>query len=136
MISSNLLEAANRAEVTALLIRAGYRVYRPEADTEGEDLVLRQPSGVLIAVQQKGRVHVERDKYAERNIWMLFPDAPFDGKRQRDWFLIEHDRLFRWLEKQHGHADGFSAGKWTCRSPARWLRERLEPYRVRPRTTA
>jgi hypothetical protein len=37
-VTSNELEAANRAEATALLIRAGYRVYRPEADGYGEDL--------------------------------------------------------------------------------------------------
>lgn len=131
MLSSNLLEAANRAEVTALLIRAGYRVYRPEADADGEDLVLRCPDGSLIIVQQKARVHVEREKYAKRAIWMLFPDAPFDGVRQRDWFLVEHDLLYAWLEQQHGHAAGFADGKWTCRSPARWLRAKLEPYRVR-----
>ena len=35
----NEIEAANRAEVTAILIRAGYRVYRPDADVSGEDLV-------------------------------------------------------------------------------------------------
>src|SRR5216684_1055687 len=44
-LTSNELEAANRAEATALLIRAGYRVYRPEADGYGEDLVVRTPSG-------------------------------------------------------------------------------------------
>ena len=131
MANSNLLEAANRAEVTALLIRAGYRVYRPEADTEGEDLVLRIPDGRLVPVQQKGRVHVEREKYAARGIAMLFPDAPFNGKRQREWFLIDHDLLFSWLKERHGHAEGFAAGKWSCRSPATWLRERLEPYRIR-----
>lgn len=31
-LTSNEIEAANRAEAIALLIRAGYRVYRPEAD--------------------------------------------------------------------------------------------------------
>ena len=36
-------EAANRTEITALLIREHYRVYRPEADCYGEDLVLRFP---------------------------------------------------------------------------------------------
>jgi hypothetical protein len=131
MLSSNLLEAAKRAEVTALLIRAGYRVYRPEADTDGEDLVLRRPDGSLIPVQQKGRVHVEREKYSSRSIWMLFPDAPFNGVRQRHWFLVEHDLLYEWLEHQHGHAPGFADGKWSCRSPAKWLREKLEPYRLR-----
>ena len=37
-ITDNELEAANRAEAMVLLIRAGYRVYRPEADAYGEDL--------------------------------------------------------------------------------------------------
>lgn len=40
-----LTEAANRGEVTSILIRAGWRVYRPEADVHGEDLVLRHPDG-------------------------------------------------------------------------------------------
>jgi hypothetical protein len=38
-LTANEIEAANRAEATALLIRAGYRVYRPEADCYGEDLI-------------------------------------------------------------------------------------------------
>jgi hypothetical protein len=68
-LSPNEQEAANRAEVTALLIRSGYRVYRPEADVHGEDLVLRAPpsddlrQGDLRAVQLKGRPTVAR-KYA------------------------------------------------------------------------
>jgi phosphoglycolate phosphatase-like HAD superfamily hydrolase len=49
-LTSNELEAANRAEATALLIRCGYRVYRPEADAYGEDLVVRDPGGHLMAV--------------------------------------------------------------------------------------
>ncbi len=46
-LSSAEIEAANRAEATALLIRAGYSVYRPEADVRGEDLILRTPAGLL-----------------------------------------------------------------------------------------
>jgi hypothetical protein len=42
-LTNNEIEAANRAESTALLIRAGYRVYRPEADCYGEDLIVRTP---------------------------------------------------------------------------------------------
>ena len=38
-LTANEIEAANRAEATAILIRGGYRVYRPEADVSGEDLV-------------------------------------------------------------------------------------------------
>jgi hemolysin activation/secretion protein len=54
LTSTNEIEAANRAEVTAVLIRAGYRVYRPEADVSGEDLVIRIPEGELRSVQMKG----------------------------------------------------------------------------------
>jgi len=129
-LSPNLLEAANRAEATAILIRLGYKVYRPEADDQGEDLVLRIPSGELVAVQLKGRLHVERDKYGGRNIWMLFPCSPWDGLKQRDWFLMPHDHLFALMESRHGHAAGFAEGKWTVRSPAQDLRPSLEGYRL------
>lgn len=54
-LKSNEVEAANRAEATALLIRAGFRVYRPEADVSGEDLVIRTQDGELRTVQMKGR---------------------------------------------------------------------------------
>jgi hypothetical protein len=37
---SKEIEAANRAEMTAILIRLGCRVYRPEADVSGEQFVL------------------------------------------------------------------------------------------------
>lgn len=130
MSGSNLLEAANRAEATALLIRSNYRVYRPEADTQGEDLVVRRPNGDLIAVQQKGRVHVERDKYGGKNIWMLFPSRPFDPQLAREWFLIPHDELFNYLAQHHGHAPTWAGGKWTIRSPTQHLRNYLEPFRV------
>jgi hypothetical protein len=129
-LSSNLIEAANRAEATAILIRKGYKVYRPEADDQGEDLVLRTPNGALIAVQLKGRLHVERAKYGERDMWMLFPCSPWNSKPKRDWFLVPHDELFAVMKQRHGHAMGFAEGKWTVSSPAQDLRPWLEDYRV------
>ena len=72
-MNSNEIEAANRAEATAILIRAGYRVYRPEADVSGEDLVVRTPDGELRLVQMKSRPTVELRRYGGKNIWMLFP---------------------------------------------------------------
>lgn len=92
-LSSNEIEAANRAEATSLLIRAGYRVYRPEADVTGEDLVVRTPDGSLRTVQLKGRPTVEWARYGGRQIWMLFPDpaGPIPG---RNWFLIDHDAFY------------------------------------------
>jgi hypothetical protein len=62
-LTSNEIEAANRAEATALLIRAGLRVYRPEADCYGEDLIVRDHDGQLHAVQLKSRPTVNPRKY-------------------------------------------------------------------------
>src|ERR1700687_1693443 len=103
--NSNLTEAANRAEATAILIHAGYRVYRPEADIDGEDLVLRDQAGEVRAVQLKGRPEVDSKRYGghTRKIWMLFPDpgmAPMSG---RDWFLVPHDTFFDWVKNRHAH---------------------------------
>ena len=58
-VSTLAIEAANRAEATALLIRCGYRVYRPEVDFEGEDLVVLTPKGELHGVQLKGGAAVD-----------------------------------------------------------------------------
>ncbi len=102
-------EAANRAEVTALLIRYGYRVYRPEADIEGEDLVVRAPEGVrmpkgeLCGVQLKGRPIVDWHRYGGRGLWMLFPSARYAYGVTREWFLVPHDPFFGWIEDRHGH---------------------------------
>ena len=44
VVKSNKVEPANRAQVTALLIGAGYR---SEPSVDGKDLILRTPAGRL-----------------------------------------------------------------------------------------
>ncbi|MBZ5523237.1 MAG: hypothetical protein LAP21_13450 [Acidobacteriia bacterium] len=105
-LTSNEIEAANLAEATALLIRAGFRVYRPEADCDGEDLILREnrkPSGKLLVVQLKSRPTVNRKKYGGRSLWMLFPDPKSNTALDRKWFLVLHDRLYEEMKRWHGH---------------------------------
>src|SRR5262245_35102666 len=97
---TNLTEAANRGEVTSILIRAGWRVYRPEADVQGKDLVLRHRDGHLLAVQQKGCPEVDRAKYEGKELWLLFPD-PKGIPGRRPWYLLPHDVLFQYFEKRH-----------------------------------
>lgn len=94
------VEAANRAEVTALLIRAGYRVYRPEADCYGEDLILRNREGTLLVVQLKARPEVDKRRYL--GLWMLFPGPK--NSNGRKWFLVPHDEFYIWTEARHGQA--------------------------------
>src|ERR1700737_4434973 len=98
--TTNEIEAANRAEATVLLIRAGYRVYRPEADCYGEDLILRTPSGKPRAVQLKSRMTVDR-KYLGISLWMLFPSTKFSAGVRREWFLVPHDELYKLMKKWH-----------------------------------
>ena len=111
--TSNEIEAANRAEATALLIRVGYRVYRPEADCYGEDLVLRTPSGKLRAVQLKSRMTENRNKYGSTSLWMLFPSTKFSAGIRREWFLVPHDALYKLVKEKHGHSPKFN-GEWSC----------------------
>ena len=132
-LSSNELEAANRAEATALLIRAGYRVYRPEADVMGEDLILRNPIGCLLATQLKGRLSVDLLRYGgpERDIWMLFPDKPFVSDIRRSWFLVQHDRLFEWLKQRHGHSAKWNDA-WSKRDLSDAQRKFLADCEIHP----
>jgi len=129
--STLLIEGANRAEATALLIRCGYRVYRPEVDFEGEDLVLRTPKGKLRVAQMKGVARVEWAKYGGRNIWMLFPSAKFVPNEPRLWYLVPHDRLYKWYEGRHGHTKSWSEG-WHDPIIGTELKSFLKQFSVQP----
>ena len=129
-MSSNLIEAANRAEATSLLIRLRYKVYRPEADDDGEDLVVRLPDGQLVPVQLKARLHVEHHRYGSKGIWMLFPDSPWNSNMRRNWYLVPHDHLLAIMQARHGHAKSFAELKWTTSSPAKAVAALLAEFRL------
>jgi hypothetical protein len=130
-MSSLLIEAANRAEVTSLLIRCGYMVYRPEADFEGEDLVVKTPACELLGVQLKGRPCVDWARYGGKRLWMLFPSAPFAVNIRRDWYLTPHDELYEWIEKRHGHTAKWGKA-WSYPSMSADLREKLKGQQIEP----
>ncbi|MCP1550215.1 hypothetical protein J2W76_003460 [Methylorubrum zatmanii] len=117
-LSPAAIEAANRAEASALLIRCGYRVYRPEADIQGEDLVLRTPEGGLHGVQLQSRPMVDWRRYGARELLMLFPADPFTPDAPRPWFLVPHDTLYSWVKERHGAARGWAeAWSYPSRQP-------------------
>jgi hypothetical protein len=128
-LTPNEKEAANRAEVTALLIRAGYRVYRPEADCYGEDLILRTPNGNLRAVQLKARPEVDWNRYGGRSLWMLFPDPK--GSSGRKWFLVPHDEFYEWTKRKHGHAPKWKEA-WSYPTVSEELGRFLHEFAVTP----
>ena len=134
-LSSNELEAANRAEATALLIRSFYRVYRPEADVDGEDLILRAPpwptssatACELLRTQLKGRPTVDWPRYGGKEIRMLFPNP--QGALGRPWYLMPHDNFFDWVKSRHCGAPRWQ-DYWSYRTMPQVLAEFLEPFRV------
>jgi len=130
--TANEIEAANRAEATALLIRSGYRVYRPEADCFGEDLILRTPSGDIRVVQLKSRPTVDRSRY--QGLWMLFPDPKSElngGSIGREWFLVPHDELYDWIKDRHAHTPKWN-NAWSYPGIPRDLSVFLKPFRLLP----
>lgn len=129
--TSNEIEAANRAEATALLVRSRYRVYRPEADCEGEDLVLRTPQGELIPVQLKSRMTIDRPRYrANPKLWMLFPEKKYAADSSREWYLVPHGKLYDLLKNKHGHAPKWN-DTWSSATVPKDLRGSLRNYVVR-----
>jgi hypothetical protein len=100
--SNRRVEAANLAEVTAILLGKNYMLYRPEADINGIDFLLTDPIDNVLKCQLKSRALIHPNKYGGKNIWMIFPGkgAPF----ARDWFLIPHDKLHELLKAKHGNA--------------------------------
>jgi hypothetical protein len=103
-LTTNEIEAVNRAEATALLIRTGFRVYRPEADCDGEDLILRTPRGEFHPVQLKARPTVDLNKFGKKGLWMLFPGPKTATGTTRSWYLVPHDLFHGWVKARHGHA--------------------------------
>ena len=127
--TANEIEAANRAEATALLIRAGYRVYRPEADCYGEDLILRIRSGELRTVQLKSRPTVDWKRYGGQSLWMLFPGPQIGTGLARKWFLVPHDELYKWVKNRHRHAPKWNDA-WSYPSISRALGRFLDDFAV------
>jgi hypothetical protein len=126
--TANEIEAANRAEATALLIRVGYRVYRPEADCYGEDLIVRHPeTGELRAVQLKSRPTVDVNRYG--SLWMLFPGPDSGTGLGRKWFLVPHNKLYEWVKERHGHAPKWNDA-WNYPSIPKKLLRFLDEFTV------
>lgn len=105
----------------------------PEADVNGEDLVIRASDGELRSVQMKGRPMVEWRRYGGRDIWMLFPD-PLGRQPGRSWFLVKHDELFTWVKNRHGAAPGW-AEAWSYSRISADLRNWLQPFMLQPEAT-
>jgi len=132
MTSTQITEASNLAEVTAVLLSRGFMLYRPEADVGGVDFLLRTPEGRFLKCQLKGRAYIEKNKYGDRDIWMVFPGK--GNAFEREWYLIPHDTLYRILKEKHGEAPQWvhpTHGEYWHTPVSKDLAEQLSVYAVK-----
>jgi hypothetical protein len=82
-----ITEATNRALLTALFLKNGWMVYKPEADIGGVDmLVMRLDDKEEVRkVQLKSRWTIHQ-KYLNKKIWICFPD-------REKWYFCKHDEM-------------------------------------------
>ena len=131
MVGNNdqIIEAVNRNEVTAILLSLGYMVYKPEADVDGIDFIIKTPTDNILKCQLKSRSWVEWDRYGGKNIFMIFPGI--GEVMKRDWYLVAHDKLFIIQKKQHGHANKWANKGGFWHSPVNpKLAELIKDYKI------
>jgi hypothetical protein len=101
-------------DATAFLASLGYRVYVSPDVTKVVDILIRDQEGQLKTVVLKQRPTVDWRAFGESGVLMLFPD-PMESSSKRRWFLIEHDKLFFWMELKHGLAPSWKK-RWNSSS--------------------
>lgn len=62
---------------------------------------------------------------------MLFPSSKYRPGTSREWFLVPHDGLFKWVKQRHGHT-GKWVDAWSYPYLNKALREFLKAWEVRP----
>jgi len=62
---------------------------------------------------------------------MLFPDPKNRTSFGRKWFLVPHNKLYKWVKDKHGHTPKWSE-KWSYPSVSRELGRFLEKFTVNP----
>lgn len=126
-LPDNSVEAANRHELTAILIFAFCHVLTLHADINGVDIVIHTPEGEVRNTQIKARPTIEWERYGGRSIWMAFPDPQGEkivGKRL--WFHVKHDLLVDFFN-QDGGKRGLDK-EYSRSEISKKLLEFLQPY--------
>lgn len=84
-LTTAFIEAINRTELDAVMLRRGYIPFLPVIDSGIDVVYFREADRDLRFVQAKGRVCIDQ-KYAGRKIEIAFSE---DGQ----WYLYPHDDL-------------------------------------------
>jgi hypothetical protein len=105
-MNNQIIEAQNLNEVSTILLKKGFMLYRPEADVDGVDFIIQTPENNFLKCQLKSRAYVLWNKYGNKNIYMVFPEH--GDSFNREWYLIPHDTLFQILKSLHGDAPNWN----------------------------
>jgi hypothetical protein len=100
-------ELFNFQKIAATLADYGYNCIKLADDWQGADFLAYHINGrTTLKVQLKSRVTIDQ-KYSGKDIWIAFP-------HNREWYLIEHDRL---VEKVGEHTKWLISNSWTNLPP-------------------
>jgi hypothetical protein len=100
-------ELFNFQKIAATLANYGFNCIKLTDDWQGADFLAYHKDGATtLKVQLKSRVTVDQ-KYSGKDIWIAFP-------HNKEWYLIEHDRL---VEKVGKHTEWLDSPSWKNTTP-------------------
>ena len=91
-LKGRFIEAINRTELDAVMLRDGYIPFLPVIDGGIDVIYFREADAKILYVQTKGRVCIYK-KYLRRKIWMAFSEDD-------QWYLYRHDDLVKFCESE------------------------------------
>ncbi|HZH31238.1 MAG TPA: hypothetical protein VEY11_10800 [Pyrinomonadaceae bacterium] len=119
-------ENYNYQKLSAVLADYGFVTMRLSDDWKGADLIAQHIDGeTFLKVQLKGRLTLCK-KYINKSLHIAFP--------YRDaWYLYPHDELLEIIQTNSKRTFPWSnKGEYSVRSPAKQLRQLLNPYLIEP----
>lgn len=91
---SQIKEVMNRNIVVTLALQQGFNAFIPVYDGGVDFVLYRESDNDLRKVQLKSRWMID-EKYRNRDVWMAFPV-------DEDWYLVPHDKMFQFAERESG----------------------------------
>ena len=125
-LNSKQKEIYNFQKVAGCLADYGFNCIKLSDDWMGADFLAYHYGGMdTLRVQLKGRLTIDK-KYVDKDLYMCFP---IDGK----WYLVLHDELVEYLEKNTPYLSSSSwieKGSYSSRNPNKDTIQWLSSYCV------
>ena len=119
------IEAINRTELDAMMLRQGYIPFLPVIDAGIDVIYYRGGDRHLRFVQAKGRVAISK-KYLDRDICMAFSEKDH-------WYLYPHDDLVHFCEAEKKWVTNKSwreDGEFNSKKIPAWMSKWMQQWRI------